>query len=150
AGLAAGVEGPGDLHPAEGAVVEQAAVLAGERHALGHALVDDVGADLGQSVDVGLPGAVVTALDRVVEEAVDGVAVALVVLGRVDPALGGDRVGPAGAVLVAERLDPVARLPHRRGRRRTGQAGPDDDHGQLAAAGRVDQGRRELAGRPLG
>ena len=40
------------VHPAEGAVVEQAAVLAGEGHALGHALVDDVGADLRQAVDV--------------------------------------------------------------------------------------------------
>ena len=42
AGLAAGVEGAGDLHAAEGAVVEQAAVLAGERDALRDALVDDV------------------------------------------------------------------------------------------------------------
>ena len=42
AGLAAGVEGAGDLYAAEGAVVEQAAVLAGERDALRDALVDDV------------------------------------------------------------------------------------------------------------
>ena len=41
AGLAAGVERAGHLHAAEGAVVEQAAVLAGERHALRDALVDD-------------------------------------------------------------------------------------------------------------
>ena len=40
AGLAAGVEGTGDLHAAEGAVVQQAAVLAGEGDALGHALVE--------------------------------------------------------------------------------------------------------------
>ena len=43
--------------------------------ALGHALVNDIGADLRQTVDVVLAGAVVPALDRVVEEAVDGVAV---------------------------------------------------------------------------
>ena len=42
AGLAAGVEGARHLGAAERAVVEQAAVLAGEGHALGHALVDDV------------------------------------------------------------------------------------------------------------
>ena len=42
AGLAAGVEGARDLHAAERAVVQQAAVLAGERDALGDALVDDV------------------------------------------------------------------------------------------------------------
>ena len=55
AGLAAGVEGARHLHAAERAVVEQAAVLAGEGHALRDALVDDVGADLGQPVDVRLP-----------------------------------------------------------------------------------------------
>jgi hypothetical protein len=41
--LAAGVERARDLRAAEGAVVEQAAVLAGERDALRDALVDDVG-----------------------------------------------------------------------------------------------------------
>ena len=44
AGLAAGVERAAHLGAAEGAVVEQAAVLAGERHALGDHLVDDVDA----------------------------------------------------------------------------------------------------------
>jgi hypothetical protein len=46
AGLAAGVERAAHLRAAERAVGEQAAVLAGERHALGDALVDDVHADL--------------------------------------------------------------------------------------------------------
>ena len=49
AGLAAGVEGARDLRATEGAVVEQAAVLAGERHALRDALVDDVHADTSAS-----------------------------------------------------------------------------------------------------
>ena len=139
AGLAAGVEGAGHLHAAEGAVVEQAAVLPGERHALGHALVDDLHAGLGQPVDVGLPGAEVAALDRVVEQPVDRVAVVAVVLGRVDAALGGDRVRPPRGVLVAEAGDLVAGLAERRGRRGAGQAGADDDHRELAAVGRVDQ-----------
>ena len=52
AGLAAGVERAADLGAAEAAVVEQAAVLAGERHALGDHLVDDVDRHLGQAVDV--------------------------------------------------------------------------------------------------
>ena len=54
AGLAPGVEGAGHLGAAEGAVVEQAAVLAGERHALRDHLVDDVDRHLGQAVHVGL------------------------------------------------------------------------------------------------
>ena len=96
AGLASGVEGAGHLGAAEGAVVEQAAVLTGEGHALGDHLVDDVDRDLGEAVHVRLPRAEVAALHGVVEEALHRVAVALVVLGGVDPALGGDRVRPAG------------------------------------------------------
>ena len=76
AGLAAGIERAADLRATEAAVVEQAAVLASERHALGDHLVDDVDADLGQPVDVASRDAEVAALDRVVEQAVDRVAVA--------------------------------------------------------------------------
>jgi hypothetical protein len=54
AGLAPGVEGPGDLGAAEGAVGQESAVVPGKGHPLGHALVDDVVADLRQSIDVGL------------------------------------------------------------------------------------------------
>ena len=148
AGLAAGVERAGDLHAAERAVVEQAAVLAGEGDALRDALVDDVHADLGEAVDVRLARAVVAALDGVVEEPVDGVAVLLVVLGRVDAALGRDRVGAARGVLVAEGLHVVAGLAQRGGGGAAGEAGADDDHAQLAAVGRVDQPGLELAGVP--
>lgn len=81
---------------------QEAAVFAGEGDALGDALVDDVHADLGEAVDVRLAGAEVAALDRVVEEVEDAVAVILVVLRRVDAALGRDGVGAAGAVLEAE------------------------------------------------
>ncbi len=108
--LAARVEGARDLRAAEGAVVEQPAVLARERDALRHALVDDVARDLRQPVDVGLAGAEVSALDRVVEEAKDAVAVVVVVLRRVDAALRRDRVRAARRVLVAEALHLVAEL----------------------------------------
>ena len=113
AGLAAGVERARHLRAAEGAVVEKAAVFARERHALRDALVDDVHADLRQPIDVGLARAEVAALDRVVEQPVDAVAVVLVVLGGVDAALRGDAVRAARAVLVAEALDLVAQLRQR-------------------------------------
>jgi hypothetical protein len=61
--LAARVKRAAHLRAAEGAVGEQAAVFAGEGHALRDALVDDVDRDLGKPVDVGLAGAVVAALD---------------------------------------------------------------------------------------
>ena len=56
AGLAAGVKGAGDLRAAEGAIVEEAAILAGEGDALSDALIDDVYADLREAVDVGFAG----------------------------------------------------------------------------------------------
>ena len=54
AGLPARVERSRHLRAAERAIVQQPAVLARERHALGDALVDDVHAELRQPVDVRL------------------------------------------------------------------------------------------------
>ncbi len=125
--LAARVEGAGDLGAAEGAGVEIAGVVAGERDALRHALVDDVVAHLREPPDVRLTRAEVAALDGVVEEPVDAVAVVRVVLRGVDAALGGDAVRAAGAVLVAERLHVVPELAQRRRGRRAGQAGADHE-----------------------
>ena len=146
--LAPGVEGALHLGAAEGAGVQQAAVLAGERHALGDALVDDVDRHLGEPVHVRLAGAEVAALDGVVEEPVHGVAVVAVVLRRVDAALCRDGVRPARAVLVAVGLDVVALLGQGRGGGATGQAGADHDHRHLAAVGGVDQLGLEAAGLP--
>jgi hypothetical protein len=111
AGLAARVEGARNLRAAEGAVVEVAAVFARERHALRHALIDDVDADLRQAVDVGFAGAEIAALHGVVEEAVDAVAIVVIILGGVDAALRGDGVRAARRILEAEALDVVAQLP---------------------------------------
>ncbi len=147
--LAAGVERAGDLGAAEGAVGQEAAVLSGERDALGHALVDDLHRRLGQAVDVGLAGAEVPALHGVVEETVDAVAVVLVVLRGVDPALGRDGVGAAGAVLIAEAEDVVAELGHRRGPRGAREARAHHDHRVLPLVGRVHQLHVEAVLLPL-
>ena len=144
AGLATRVERTGHLHTTEGAVVEEAAVLAGEGNALRDALVDDVGADLGEAVDVILTGAVVAALDRVVEETVDGVVVVAVVLRGVDTTLRGDGVRAAGGVLVEEHIDVVAHFAQRGGGSAAREAGADDDDAQLAAVSGVDQRGGEL------
>ena len=127
AGLAARVERARDLRAAERAVVEQPAVLARERHALRGRLVDDLVRHLREPVDVGLARAEVAALDRVVEEPEDRVAVVAVVLGGVDPALRGDRVRAPRRVVEREDVDLVAELGQRRGGGRAGQAGADDD-----------------------
>ena len=149
AGLAAGVEGPGDLGSAEGPVGEIPAVLPAEGHAQGHALVNDRVGDLGQPVDVGFPGAEIAPLDGVVEEAVHAVAVVLVVLGGVDPSLGRDRVRPARAVLEAEAEHLVPELPERGGGRGARQSRPHHDDAVLSLVGRVDELHLEAALLPL-
>ena len=110
AGLAARVERARHLRTAEAAVVEQAAVLARERHALRDALVDDVDRHLREPVHVGFTGAVVAALHGVVEEAVDAVAVVRVVLGGVDAALRRDRVRAPRRVVERDDLHLVTEL----------------------------------------
>ena len=149
AGLAARVERPRHLGATERPVVEEPAVLARERHALRDALVDDVDRHLREPVDVRLTRAVVAALDRVVEQAVDAVAVVLVVLGRVDPALRGDRVRAPRRVVERDDLDVVAGLAERRRGRRTGETRADDDDVEAAAVGRVDELDLELVVVPL-
>ncbi len=147
--LTTGVEGTGNLGAPEGAIGEQTAVFPGERHALGDALVDDVRGDLGEAVDVRFARAVVAALDGVLEEPADAVAVVLVVLGGVDAALRGDRVRAARAVLVAEAGNFVAHLGEGRGGGGAGEAGTDHDDVVLAAVGRVHQAELRLMVVPL-
>ena len=139
AGLPARVKRAGYLRAAEGPIVEQPAVLAGERHALRDALIDDADARLRQAVDVGLARAIVSALDGVVEQPLNAVAVVLVVLRGVDAPLSRNAVGPARAVLDAEAEHVVAELAERGGGRGAGQAGAHDDDRVLASIGGVDQ-----------
>ena len=149
AGLAARVERARHLRAAERAIREQAAVLARERNALRHALVDDVDADLREPVDVRLARAEVAALDRVVEQPIDAVAVVLIVLRGVDAALRGDAVRAARRILEAEALDVVAELAQRRRGRAAGEPRADDDHGVFPLVRRIHQLHLEAVLVPL-
>src|SRR5262245_52138882 len=147
--LSARVKRARDLRAAERTVVQQPAVFARERHALRHALVDDVHADLGQAVNVGFTRAEVSALDRVVKQAVDRVAVVAVILRGVDAALRGDGVRAARAVLETKGLDVVAEFAQRGRRRSARQSRADDDDVEFAFIGRVDQFHLLPVFRPL-
>ncbi len=148
-GLAAGVERAAYLGAAEGAVGQQAAVFAGKRHALSHALVDDVDRHLGQAVHVGFAGAVVAALDGVVEQTEHGVAVVLVVFSGVDAALRRNGVRAAGRVVVGKGLYVVAQLGQRGGGRSAGQAGAYHNDVVLPLVGGVHKLHVELVLLPL-
>ena len=95
--------------------------------------------DFGEPINVGFARAEIAALDRVVEKPVNAVAVVLIILRGVDPALRGDAVRAARAVLVAERFHVVALLAERRGGRAAGQAGADDDDLEFPAIVRRDE-----------
>ena len=90
AGLALGVERTAHLCATEGTVVQETAVFACERNALCDTLVDDGVGHFRQTVYIRLTGTVVSTLDRIVIETIDGVAVVLVVLGCVDTTLSCD------------------------------------------------------------
>ena len=95
AGLSPGIERTAYLNTSERTVGKVAAVLTGERNTLGDALVDNGRADLGETIDIRLTAAVITSLDRVVEETIDSVIVILIVLSGVDTTLSGDGVRAA-------------------------------------------------------
>ena len=105
AGLAARIKCARDLRAAKGTVGQKTAVFARKWHALRDALIDDRCADFRQTIDIRFPRAEIAALDRVVEQSINAVAVVLIILGGVDSALGGNRVRAARAVLVTKTFD---------------------------------------------
>ena len=110
------------MRAAEAAVGESASVFAGEGDALGDALVDDFDAVFGEAVDVAFAGAEVAAFDGVVEQAIDAVAVVLIIFRGVNASLGGDGVGAAGGILEAEAFYVVAEFAQRGGGGASGEA----------------------------
>ena len=103
--LAAGIEGPAYLYTTERAVGQQSAVFTGEGYPLRYCLVNNIHRYLRKTVNVRFAAAVVTTFDGIVEQAVDGVTVVLVVLSGVDATLGGDGVRTTGAIVEGEYLD---------------------------------------------
>src|SRR5215831_3909197 len=127
AGLPACVKGPGNLSPAERSICQEPAILAREWNSLSHALINDIGAHLGQPIDIGFSGSKITALNRVVEKPVDAVAVILIVLGGIDSSLSSNTMSAARTVMKAKALDLVAQLGQRSCSRGSRQTGTDND-----------------------
>ncbi len=147
--LPAGIERPRDLRPAKRSVRQQPAIFPRERHALLDAVIDDQITDFGEAIDVRLPGAEIAALDRVVEETENAVAVVLVIFCGIDPALGRDAVSAARAVLVTKALHAVAQLAQRGGRRSAGQAASHHDDLKFPPIVWTDQAGVILVRRPF-
>src|SRR5205823_2907304 len=143
-GLAARVKGPGNLRSAERAIVQQSAVLSGERHALRHALVDDVYAYLRQAVNVGFARAKVPAFHRVVKQPVYTVAVVVIVLCGVDASLRSDGMRATRRILEAKTMDVVTEFSQASRRGAASKSSSNNDDVVFALVGRVDQLQAEL------
>lgn len=78
-------------------------------------------------------------LDGIIKQAIHTVTVILVILGGIDPALGCDRVCPAGAILIAECLYIIAQLTKGSGSGGPGQPGTHYNNGIFTFIGRIDQ-----------
>ena len=109
-GLSSRVKSARHLRAAERSIRQSASILAGKRNALGYALVDNLDADLRQPVHIRFARSEVAAFHRVVEKPEYAVAVILIILGRIDSALGRDTVRAPGRILKTETLDVVAEL----------------------------------------
>src|SRR5258708_9653951 len=79
------------LYAAKRSRIQKSAIFPGKRHALSNALVNDIEADLGEPIHVGLSGAEVAPLYCVLKQAENAVAVVSIVLSGINPSLGCDR-----------------------------------------------------------
>ncbi len=145
--MATRVKGARHLRPSERAILKQSAVFACEGHTLRHGLIDDGIANLRETPHVGFARSEVATSYGVAKEAADAVAVVLIVLGRVDSALGRDAVRPARAVLEAEAVHLVPETAEgRRGRSARQTTAHDDDSMTLSIRGRDQSERFATAG----
>ena len=103
-GLTTAVERTRNLSTTKGPVCQRTTILSGERNALSHTLVNDVAADLRQTIDVGLTRPVIAPFDRVIEQSPDTVPVIRVVLSGVDTTLSCNTVSTSRTVLKTERI----------------------------------------------
>ena len=149
AGLTAGVESTAHLHTTERTVGQVSAVFTGKRNTLRNALVDNGGTHFSQTVNVGLAGTVVTTLDRVIEQTIDGVVVVLIVLRSIDTTLCGDGVRTARGVADAENLDIVAQFAEGSSCGCATQTGTDHDDLKFSLVVRTHQTDFRLAPGPF-
>src|ERR1700722_14545149 len=84
AGLASSVKSSRYLRPTKRTIGQHPAVFPGKRDSLGHALVNDIHADFGQSIDIRFSGTEIATFDRVVKQAINPITVVLIILSGVN------------------------------------------------------------------
>ncbi len=119
--------------------MERSGIVACKGNSLTDTLIDNFVAHFGQPIHICLTSPVVAPFDRIIEEPIDTVAVILIVLGCIYPALSGNGMRPAGAILIAEILHLKTQLSQRGRCRSTSQPGAYHDDVKLTLVGWINQ-----------
>jgi hypothetical protein len=131
------------------AVREQTPIFSGKWNTLSDTLVNDIGADLCESVNIGFPGSKISPLDGIVKEAMGTISIILVIFSGINPSLGCDGMSPSGRVLITKTVHIVSKFSESRGCRSPGQTGTYNNDPVLSLVCRVNQFGRETMVIPL-
>ena len=112
-----------------------------ERHALLGALIDDEIADFGQPVNVPFARTEIAPFDRVVKQSKNAIAVVLVILGGIDPALRRNGMGATRRILITKTFHPITKLAQSGRGRSAGQSRTDHNDLKFAAIIRANETR---------
>ena len=148
-GLATCVERTGNLSTTEGTISKKSTVVAAERNALSHALVNNQIRVFSETMHVRFTSAEVTALHGIVEETINGVTVVRIVLSSVDTALCSNGVCTTRRILIAECKNVVTKFTQGSSGTCTGKTRTHDDDLELTLVGRVHKLEFELVTRPF-
>jgi hypothetical protein len=112
-------------------------------------LINDIHTHFREPVDVAFPGTVVSAFDGIVKQAVNAIAVILIILGRINSTLCRNAVRAARAVLKAERLYVISKLAQRCGGGGPCQTRSHYNDFVFTLVGRIDQLQVKLVPGPF-
>ena len=147
--LPTGIKGATYLCTPKGTVRQQTPIFTGKGDSLGHALVNNIYTVLSKTMNIGLTGTEISALDCVIEKTVHTVPIVLVILGTVDSTLSGDGVSTAGGILVTKTIHIVSKLTQGGCSRTSSQSRTDHNDLEFSLVGRVDQLGRKAVVFPL-
>ena len=138
-GLSFGIKGARNEYPTKQAVVEQSPIIPGKGNALGYTLVNDIGRYFCKAIYVGFSRTIITPFDGIVKQAVNRVAITLVIFSGVYSPLCRNRVCTTWRILKAKRLNIIAQLGKSSRSRTTSQARTNHDHIDQTFIGWTDQ-----------
>jgi hypothetical protein len=102
-------------------------------------LIDDEIADFGQPVNVPFARTEIAAFNRVIKQSENAVAIVLVILGGIDPALGRNGMGATRRILITKTFHAVTKLTQRGRGRPAGQSRADHNDLKFAAIIRANE-----------